>query len=152
MTKRPFNPPPILVAFMAAVVTAGGIYAYELASADHIPPAQSAVVSQVVPPPAHKGHAMMGGAYSSVFAPINARMHKAMDAPSTGNVDRDFAAGMIAHHEGAVEMAKLELKLGTDPEMRTLAKAIVETQTDEIGRMRVWTLTHHAETIRDQKR
>jgi uncharacterized protein (DUF305 family) len=58
-------------------------------------------------------------------------MHHAMAVPPSGDVDRDFAAGMLAHHVGAVEMAQVELRFGRDPEMRRLAEAIVAAQEEE---------------------
>jgi uncharacterized protein (DUF305 family) len=49
--------------------------------------------------------------------------------------DAAFIKMMIPHHEGAVEMAKEELKKGADPELRQLAEAIVEAQQREIDEM-----------------
>lgn len=50
--------------------------------------------------------------------------------------DEAWAAGMIAHHEGAVEMAQDVLADGSNTEVRTLAQAIVSTQTAEIATLR----------------
>jgi uncharacterized protein (DUF305 family) len=55
---------------------------------------------------------------------VNDRMHRAMSLAPSEDVDRDFAAGMLAHHEGAVEMAQVELRYGRDPELRRLAEEI----------------------------
>jgi uncharacterized protein (DUF305 family) len=65
------------------------------------------------------------------------RMHAAMMAvrPS-GDADRDFAAMMIAHHQGAIDMARLELRYGKDETLRRLAQEIIVTQGQEIGVMR----------------
>lgn len=76
------------------------------------------------------------------FEDINARMHHDMAFASSGDMDRDFARGMIAHHEGAVEMARAELAKGDDPEMRRLATDIVSAQKREIATMRAWTGRH----------
>ncbi len=66
-------------------------------------------------------------------------MDRAMAAvPMTGNADRDFAAMMIPHHQGAIDMARAELSHGTDPAMRRLARAIVAAQEREIAVMRAW--------------
>jgi uncharacterized protein (DUF305 family) len=50
----------------------------------------------------------------------------------SGIVDEDFASMMIPHHQGAIEMSKVELRLGTDPRLRRLAEEIIVTQQSEI--------------------
>jgi len=57
-------------------------------------------------------------------------------APMNGDADHDFAAMMIPHHQGAIDMAKLELIYGHDPVLRRLAQAIVVEQQQEIDLMR----------------
>jgi YVTN family beta-propeller protein len=67
-----------------------------------------------------------------------AKMDRAMNAaPMTGNPDHDFAAMMIPHHQGAVDMAKAELLHGKDPVLRRLAQEIIVTQRQEIEVMRL---------------
>ena len=74
-----------------------------------------------------------------------ARMHAAMMAvPPTGDADRDFVAGMVPHHEGAIAMAEVELRYGRDPAMRALARRIVADQRREVGEMRRWQAAHPA--------
>jgi uncharacterized protein (DUF305 family) len=58
-------------------------------------------------------------------------------APMTGDPDHDFAAMMIPHHQGAVDMAKLELLYGKDPVLHRLAQEIIVTQQQEIEVMRL---------------
>lgn len=53
-------------------------------------------------------------------------------APMTGDPDHDFAAMMIPHHQGAIDMAKAELLYGKNPVLRRLAQEIVVTQASEI--------------------
>jgi uncharacterized protein (DUF305 family) len=65
-------------------------------------------------------------------------------APMTGKVDHDFAAMMIPHHQGAIDMAKGELMYGKDPVMRRLAEEIIVDQKSEIDVMNLW-LKKHAE-------
>ena len=65
-------------------------------------------------------------------------MHTAMErVKMTGNTDTDFAAMMIPHHQGAIEMAKTELQYGTDPRLRRLAQEIIVTQQSEIDLMQL---------------
>lgn len=68
----------------------------------------------------------------------NDRMHREMNIRYSGNVDRDFAAAMIPHHQGAIEMAQVQLRHGTDPEMRRLAEEIIRTQQAEIAQLRAF--------------
>lgn len=73
------------------------------------------------------------------FMPAMEKMNKAMAAaPSTGNVDHDFVAMMIPHHEGAVDMATIELARGKDPMLRRMARDIIGSQQHEIQEMRAW--------------
>ncbi len=72
------------------------------------------------------------------FTEANARMHRAMAVPPTGDVDLDFARSMVPHHEGAVEMARIQLREGKDPEMRRLAEQVVSSQEAEIATMKAW--------------
>lgn len=59
-------------------------------------------------------------------------------APMTGDVDHDFAAMMIPHHQGAVDIAEVELAGGKDPLLRKLAEDIVAAQQREIALLRGW--------------
>lgn len=54
------------------------------------------------------------------------------------NIDRHFIEQMIPHHDGAVAMAKLALEKSKRTEIKTLATAIIESQTKEIEDMGVW--------------
>ena len=65
-----------------------------------------------------------------------ARMHRDMTMPSSGDPDQDFAAMMIPHHQGAVDMARIELQSGKDPVLRRLAQGIIVEQLQEIDVMR----------------
>ncbi|KDR28440.1 MULTISPECIES: CopM family metallochaperone [Caballeronia] len=74
------------------------------------------------------------------------QMMKNMSAPPyTGNTDKDFVAHMIPHHQGAVDMAKVELKYGKDPDMKRLAKNIIKAQDEEIAYMKRWQAKHAGE-------
>ena len=64
------------------------------------------------------------------------QMMRDMHAPGySGNPDVDFLAMMIAHHQGAVDMAETELADGENPEARELAQAIIDAQEAEIAEM-----------------
>ncbi len=55
-----------------------------------------------------------------------------------GSIDAHFIEQMIPHHEGAVAMATLALQKSTHGEVKTLARAIIESQTKEINDMSAW--------------
>ncbi len=78
------------------------------------------------------------GPASQAFRAINDKMHRGMDIAFTGNADVDFVTGMIPHHEGAVEMAKVVIAFGKDPEIRKLAEEVVRAQEGEIALMKAW--------------
>jgi hypothetical protein len=65
------------------------------------------------------------------------RMHAEMnELQVTGDLDRDFVALMVPHHQSGVDMARIYLESGSDPELRRLAEQIVASQEAEIGHMR----------------
>ncbi len=80
---------------------------------------------------------------TAAFEASNARMHEAMAIEYTGNTDVDFVRGMIGHHQGAIDMARIELEYGSDPEIRKLAEEIIRAQEGEIFFMHTW-LSEHA--------
>lgn len=65
-------------------------------------------------------------------------MHQGMAISFTGDADRDFLAGMIAHHQGAIDMSEVVLKHGKNPKVRGLAKTIIRAQKQEIMQMQRW--------------
>lgn len=70
------------------------------------------------------------------------KMMTTMPAMHVGMMNEDadvaFACGMIAHHQGAIDMAQVLLAHGEDPQMRALAEDIIEAQVAEIDRMTTW--------------
>jgi uncharacterized protein (DUF305 family) len=69
-------------------------------------------------------------------------MMKNMMVPYTGNADVDFAKGMIPHHQGAIDMAKVVLQYGKDIEIKKLADGVVSAQQSEIAAIQQWLATH----------
>jgi uncharacterized protein (DUF305 family) len=69
-------------------------------------------------------------------AAMKKMMHDMMVQP-TGDVDRDFVAMMVAHHQGAVDMAQAFLRYGRNEQLRRLAQEIIVTQQQEITVMRL---------------
>jgi len=64
------------------------------------------------------------------------KMMLAMNVDPSGDVDRDFAAMMTPHHQGAIDMAQAELRYGRNEQLRRLAQEIIVEQQQEIVVMR----------------
>ncbi len=66
-------------------------------------------------------------------------MMKSMESMKmSGDTDKDFAMMMKMHHQGAIDMAEMELKSGKDPKMRSMAKSIIKDQQKEIRKFDEW--------------
>lgn len=65
------------------------------------------------------------------------RMMDGMAIKPTGDVDADFSAMMIPHHQGAIDMAEAELRYGRNEQLRRIAQEIIVDQQGEIAAMRL---------------
>lgn len=86
----------------------------------------------------HTGDRHTEQAATDIYAPAMETMHKDMMIAATGDADIDFARGMIPHHQGAVEMAKILKEHGKDPELKKLADDIIAAQEKEIAFLKEW--------------
>jgi hypothetical protein len=66
-----------------------------------------------------------------------AKMMAAMEIKPSGDVDADFVAMMVPHHQGAIDMAQAQLRYGRNEQLRRLAQEIIVTQQQEIVAMRL---------------
>jgi hypothetical protein len=60
-----------------------------------------------------------------------------MEAKPAGDVDKDFVAMMVPHHQGAIDMAVLELRYGKNEQLRRIAQEIIVDQMQEIATMKL---------------
>lgn len=70
------------------------------------------------------------------MVPMDAMM-SAIPMMSTGKPDADFLLMMIPHHQSAIDMAQVELKLGKDHPTQVMAQQIIDAQKTEIATMRL---------------
>jgi uncharacterized protein (DUF305 family) len=89
----------------------------------------------------HQGHTGSSAASSPstrAFEEANAKMHRDMAISFIGNADVDFVRGMIPHHQGAIDMAKVVLQFGTNEQTKKWANEIIVAQEREIAEMKEW--------------
>jgi uncharacterized protein (DUF305 family) len=86
-------------------------------------------------------HAVAADSNMAAFARDNdaamKKMMAGMNIRSSGDIDRDFATMMIAHHQGAIDMAQAELRYGKNEQLRRISQEIIVGQTQEIAVMRM---------------
>jgi uncharacterized protein (DUF305 family) len=104
-------------------------------------PAQDAAVDHSTMD--HSGHDMGGAAKTELteaqaaFKAANDKMHAGMsDIPADADVA--FMQGMLAHHQGAVDMSEVALKYAKDEKARDLAARVIAAQKAEIAEMQAW--------------
>jgi uncharacterized protein (DUF305 family) len=92
----------------------------------------------------HSPAGMATSEWDGFIGTMNA-MHLAMSSVEpSGDTDTDFGKLMLPHHRAAIDMAKIELQYGKDPQMRRLAQEIIADQKSEIDLMQLWLKKAHA--------
>ena len=119
MTIRHLLAPTLLAALLPTLAVAQG--ASHSGHSGHSTPAQTAETS------ATRG-----------YREANAKMHRNMDIKYSGNSDIDFVRGMIPHHQGAIDMAKVALQNAKDEQVRKWATDVIREQEREIAEMQAW--------------
>jgi uncharacterized protein (DUF305 family) len=80
--------------------------------------------------------------YEKEMMDAHKKMMDMMAMKSMGDPDKDFAMMMVPHHQGAVDMAEVELKYGKDPVMKKMAQKIIAAQKKEIEQFKKWQAKH----------
>jgi len=75
--------------------------------------------------------------YLAVSAAAMKTMMRDMQTGASGDADHDFVTQMVAHHQGAIDMAEALLRTGNNQQLVRLAHEIIVTQRDEIAAMRL---------------
>jgi uncharacterized protein (DUF305 family) len=117
--------------------------------------AATTAVGQTSGPPSNQGAAMTnaqqgdGGtkerapaASTTEFKDAAVQLQVDMAVRYTGKTDHDFGSLLSAYHKGAIAAANIELKHGTDPEMRRLAEKIISANEKEIAQIQAWQKKH----------
>jgi uncharacterized protein (DUF305 family) len=76
------------------------------------------------------------------FKDVMDKMHMSMNMDYAGDPDTHFIKSMIPHHQGAIDMAEVELKYGKDPQAKAFAEKIIKAQKAEIDEMNAWLKEH----------
>ncbi len=88
------------------------------------------------------GGAAAQGPAARAYGEAMGRMHRGMAVTPTGDADVDFARMMIPHHQGAIDMARVELAQGKDPTLRAMAQDVIKAQEGEIATLKDWLAKH----------
>lgn len=132
----------LMTAFVALVAVTGFSVDAETVSPAMQARGQLAQAQQNPPPGSHSHAAADPGSADQGYMQAMQRMQQDMPKQHTGNPDADFVGMMIPHHQSAVDMAKIELQYGKDPEIRKMAEEIIKGQEREISELRRWQEKH----------
>lgn len=119
--------------FLAALGGLAGAFLFATASLDRHSPDLSYFRGD---PLCSDGSKVSQAAFYREMSRAKVRMHTGMKIAPSGDTDRDFARMMIAHHQGAIDMALVQLKLGGDERLKRLAQSIIVEQGQEIAYLR----------------
>jgi uncharacterized protein (DUF305 family) len=119
---------PILALILAAACAASLAAA---AQAQTTPPAPHSAMPMAQPA---SGKGAAGDMKHSMMSGMDSMQKMQM----SGDTDKDFAMMMKLHHQGAIDMAEMQLAHGKSPEMKAMAKTIIAEQKKEIAAFDRW--------------
>ena len=82
-------------------------------------------------------HPSLDKAFLAENNTVMQKMMRDMTVRPSGDVDHDFVAMMVPHHQGAIDMAQAELRYGYNEQLRRIAQEIIVDQMQEIAAMRL---------------
>ncbi len=100
--------------------------------------AQQAPMAPMAMNHANHGASASGTPSDALKKSMDGGMHDMQSMQTSGDVDVDFAKMMKIHHQQALEMAQVELDHGKSPEMKAMAKKIIDAQKKEIAQFDRW--------------
>ena len=113
------------------------IFGVRLLVAFAAPPLVFAAFAHEAHSPAQHAATSEEGAFLAENEAAMTRMMSAMETKPSGDIDRDFVAMMAPHHQGAIDMAVLELRYGKNEQLRRIAQEIIVSQMQEIAAMKL---------------
>ena len=113
------------------------IFGLRLLVAFAAPPLVFAVFAHEAHPPAQQAATSDESAFLAENEAAMTKMMSAMEAKPSGDIDRDFVVMMAPHHQGAIDMAVLELRYGKNEQLRRIAQEIIVSQMQEIAAMKL---------------
>lgn len=118
----------VLAATMAAAAVLGGCSRDADTAANAPPPAEAPPMAEPAP----------ANAMASPFMQTEEKMHAAMMSAVGDSAERTWAAKMVAHHQGAVDMARTVLSQAPDSEVKRMAQMTIDKQGREIAELQTW--------------
>jgi uncharacterized protein (DUF305 family) len=143
------NEPLIRIAQEIVVEELQEIAAMRAASGDKLTPTEATLAASFGGTPAAQGFSSplpvdnvapslkMERPFLAENAVAMTKMMNDMTIRPTGNVDRDFVAMMVPHHQGAIDMAQAELRYGRKAQLKLIAQEIIVDQIQQISLMRL---------------
>ena len=123
-----------LAQLTASIILAAGVAAAHAQGHDH-----GASSGAQAPMPGMASTPANASPATKAYMDAMDKMHGPMtEGAQASDADVAFVKGMIAHHQGAIDMAKVRLQYGKDPQTKKWADDVIREQAREIDEMQAW--------------
>jgi uncharacterized protein (DUF305 family) len=133
-------------------VTLAGLFMLQACNSDNKSTTKTKMVADTTQMSTHSDAPMSGAdkmdMNNEMMKSMNSSMDKMKAVKMNGDFDAEFAGMMIEHHQGAIDMANIELKSGSDQTLKTIAQNIITSQTAEIQKLKSILATHKENAIK----